>query len=58
MLQGKLETLALAIGRVGFYAGAFVAFAMSASYTQRLFLGGVFVEGVASLVRTRVGRDC
>lgn len=45
VLQGKLETLALAIGRVGFYAGAFVAFAMSASYTQRLFLGGVFVEG-------------
>ncbi|ACO69913.1 p-type ATPase superfamily [Micromonas commoda] len=45
VLQGKLETLALAIGRVGFYAGAFVALTMSASYTQRLFLGGVFAEG-------------
>ena len=48
VLQGKLETLALAIGRVGFYAGAFVALTMSASYTQRLFLGGVFAEGAAA----------
>ena len=46
VLQGKLETLALAIGKVGFYAGAFVTLAMSASYTQRLFLSGVFVGGV------------
>ena len=45
VLQGKLETLALAIGKVGFYAGAFVTLAMSASYTQRLFLSGVFVGG-------------
>ena len=45
VLQGKLETLAFAIGRVGFYAGAFVALTMSASYTQRLFLSGVFAEG-------------
>ena len=43
VLQGKLETLALAIGKVGFYAGAFVTLAMSASYTRRLFLSGVFV---------------
>ena len=45
VLQGKLESLALAIGRVGFYAGAFVALTMSAAYTQRLFLDGVFAEG-------------
>ena len=48
VLQSKLETLARDIGRVGFFAGASCTLILSASFTQRTFLGGLGAGDVAT----------
>ena len=47
VLQGKLERLALSIGRIGFVAGVTCTAVMSAEFTKRVFLSGT-MEGTGA----------
>jgi Ca2+ transporting ATPase len=47
VLQGKLERLALSIGRIGFVAGVTCTAVMSAEFTKRVFFSGT-MEGTGA----------